>query len=229
MGLNDTDYGFPASRRDTTFVFQGTTPSAVTLYAAPAKTATRQQTVGFFAQDQWTVKRLTLNLGLRFDYLNGSAPAFDVPAGTWVPERHFDEVDDIPTWKDWSPRLGAVYNLFGNGKTAIKGYVGRYVMFETNTGITRPECSGQPDGHDRDAVMVGCQRGLHSARERTRTALKQQLREAGHHDHLLARPADGDSAVPLAGVTAVPAGAWTEARAQRGLFPHVVREPARDQ
>ena len=98
--------------------------------------STRQQTVGFFAQDQWTVKRLTLNLGLRFDYLNGSAPAFDVPAGTWVPERHFDAVENIPNWKDWSPRLGAVYNLFGNGKTAIKGYVGRYVIFEANTGIT---------------------------------------------------------------------------------------------
>ena len=42
------------------------------------------------------MNRLTLNLGLRFDYLKGSAPAFDVPAGTWVPERHFDAVDEHP-------------------------------------------------------------------------------------------------------------------------------------
>ncbi|PYR45453.1 MAG: hypothetical protein DMF89_24950, partial [Acidobacteria bacterium] len=66
----------------------------------------------------------------------GSAPALDVPSGTWVPARHFDAVTDIPNWKDWTPRVGAVYNLFGNGKTAIKGFFGRYVIFEPATGIT---------------------------------------------------------------------------------------------
>ena len=127
----------------------GLTPTLVTYYASPAKTDVRQQKVGFFAQDQWTVNRLTLNLGLRFDYLKGSAPALDVPAGTWVPARHFDAVTDIPNWKDWTPRVGAVYNLFGNGKTAIKGFFGRYVIFEPATGITAVECPGRPDCHRR--------------------------------------------------------------------------------
>jgi outer membrane receptor protein involved in Fe transport len=36
---------------------------------------------GLFAEDQWTVKRLTLNLGLRFDYFNGFVPASHQPAG----------------------------------------------------------------------------------------------------------------------------------------------------
>ena len=74
----------------------GTRPRRSSYYAAPVLTQTRQQKVGFFAQDQWTISRLTLNLGVRFDYLKGSVPAMDVPAGTWVPARHFDAVDEHP-------------------------------------------------------------------------------------------------------------------------------------
>ena len=66
----------------------------------------RQQTIGAFAQDQWTLGRVTLNLGLRFDSLNGSIPEQHMPAGDFVPERNFDEVDDALNWKDVSPRLG---------------------------------------------------------------------------------------------------------------------------
>jgi hypothetical protein len=135
-GFGGTEYGFPAALRDSTYVFNGTVPSAVTYYAAPVKTAFRQQKIGFYAQDQWTLNRLTLNLGLRFDYLKGSVPALDIPAGAWVPERHFDAVTDIPNWKDWTPRVGAAYDLFGTGRTAIKGFLGRYVAFEAITGIT---------------------------------------------------------------------------------------------
>jgi hypothetical protein len=44
-----------------------------------------------------------------------------------VPARSFDTVACVPCWNDWSPRLSAAYNLFGNGKTALKVSVGRYV------------------------------------------------------------------------------------------------------
>jgi len=45
---------------------------------------------GVYGQDQWTMKRLTLNLGLRYDSYRGYADAVDAPAGPWVPARHFD-------------------------------------------------------------------------------------------------------------------------------------------
>jgi hypothetical protein len=84
--------------------------------------------LGLYAQDTWTLKRLTLNPGIRFDYLNESIPAQDSPAGRFVPARHFNAINDLPNWSNWSPRLGAVYDLFGDSKTAIKGSVGKYVQ-----------------------------------------------------------------------------------------------------
>lgn len=135
-GLTSSEYGFPAALNGTTYVFNGRTPTAVRLWGAPHHTATGQQKWGFYAQDQWTIDRLTLNLGARFDYLNGYAPALDIPAGPWVPQRDFEKVTGIPNWKDWSPRIGAAYDLFGNGRTAIKGFVGRYVTFQNTGGIT---------------------------------------------------------------------------------------------
>ncbi len=86
-------------------------------------------------QDQWTIDRLTLNLGMRYDYLNGRVPPVTLPAGLWVPARTFPEVKNVPNWKDWTPRVGAAYDLFGSGRTAVKGFVGRYVIFEPMGGI----------------------------------------------------------------------------------------------
>ena len=85
--------------------------------------------LGVFVQDRWTIKRLTLNAGLRFDYF-----------GTRFPEQHLGPATLIPTrdltfpetswysFKDLSPRLGASYDLFGDGKTAVKASFGRYVL-----------------------------------------------------------------------------------------------------
>ncbi len=62
--------------------------------------------LGIYANDQWTRGRLTLNLGLRFDYKNSSVPAVTQPAGRFLPERTYAAVEDVPNWKDLGPRLG---------------------------------------------------------------------------------------------------------------------------
>src|SRR5262249_61243312 len=53
--------------------------------------------------------------------------------GQWVPPFPFPEQDCVPCWNDISPRLGAAYDVFGDGKTAIKGYVGKYMNLEATS------------------------------------------------------------------------------------------------
>ena len=83
--------------------------------------------MGLYAQDQWTIKRTTLNLGLRFDALNSYVPAQTYAATELVPARSFAAINNTPNWKDLNPRLGIAHDLFGNGRTAVKANLGRYV------------------------------------------------------------------------------------------------------
>jgi hypothetical protein len=110
--------------------FNNRIPNQITQYATPYDTLDKMKAdLGIYAQDQWAVGRVTLNLGLRYEYFNGYVPAQTVPAtpSGWIPERTFDKVEGIPLWHDVSPRLGAAYDLFGDGSTAIKFSLGRYV------------------------------------------------------------------------------------------------------
>ncbi len=86
--------------------------------------------LGIYVQDSWTIGQLTLNPGLRFEALRGSVPAQQAGAGRFVGARSFDAIPNLPNWKDITPRFGAAYDLFGNGRTAIKGSVGKYTQQE---------------------------------------------------------------------------------------------------
>lgn len=78
-----------------------------------------------YVQDAYTKGRLTVNAGLRFDYQDDQALSSSVPANALIPEllpaANFAGADAGIQFNDWSPRLGATYDLSNDGKTVIKG------------------------------------------------------------------------------------------------------------
>ncbi len=104
-------------------------PSQVTIFNTPTSSRNNVDAdLGVYVQDTWTRGRVTIAPGLRFDYFKTSIPEQSVPAGRFVPARHFAAIPDVANWKNVSPRLGASYDLFGTGRTAIKGNAGVYVQ-----------------------------------------------------------------------------------------------------
>ena len=119
-----------ASSSNVSYTFSNGSPVSLTQYATPYELQNRfRHDLGLYAQDQWAIHKLTLNLGLRYDYFNGYVPAQHVAAtpNGWLPERDYPQIDNVPLWKDLNPRVGAAYDLFGDGRTALKASLGRYV------------------------------------------------------------------------------------------------------
>jgi len=118
---------------------QALLPVQVTENLAPYFNINREEDHAAFGQDQWRVKRLTLNIGLRFDWFQATDPQQTVPANPQygLAAKTYGAQSNVVDWKDLNPRLGAAYDLFGNGKTAIKASLSRGVLTEGNTGIAQ--------------------------------------------------------------------------------------------
>jgi hypothetical protein len=107
-------------------------PNSVTVRTTPYDVHERLVAdLGLYAQDTWTVKRFTINAGIRYDYLNAKVEEQSNQGGTWIGPRSNGEVPNVPAWKDIGPRLGIAYDLFGNGRTALKATLSRYVQSQT--------------------------------------------------------------------------------------------------
>ncbi len=82
----------------------------------------------FYAQDSWTMNRLTLQGALRYDRPWSWFPETVEPAGRFFPGATFARTDGVTGYNDFTPRMGATYDLFGNGKTALKVNLGKYLQ-----------------------------------------------------------------------------------------------------
>ncbi len=90
---------------------------------------------GLYAQDSWRIDRLTVNLGMRWDYVSARVKGQPASFGRFAATEPYDDIE-IPTWKDWSPRTSVVYDLFGTGKTAVRAGFNKYNLAAT-TGFAR--------------------------------------------------------------------------------------------
>jgi hypothetical protein len=117
-----------------TLAMRAGVPFSLTEYATPIQFhETMNYNTGLYAQDQWRLDRLTMNYGVRVDFLTASVDEQHIGAGPFTPARDFGKIENVPNWKDIDPRFGASYDLFGDGKTAIKGSIGRYVVADSYT------------------------------------------------------------------------------------------------
>jgi len=114
-------------------------PVSVTLRIPTDRRNAIDGDMGLFAQDHWTINRASITAGLRFDWFRTSTRPETLPASTWNAAASYTDCADglnnlnagctgrVLNWKDLSPRVGIAYDLFGNGKTALKASFARYV------------------------------------------------------------------------------------------------------
>jgi hypothetical protein len=128
------------SRRDAVTNNVILNPTGVGYYLTPRwDQHDRTQTVGLYAQDQWTRGRMTFQAAIRYDRAKSWAPAEG--NGTTVTSRFnprpitFDETPEVRGYNDITPRVGFAYDVFGTGRTALKVNAGKYVQAATADSI----------------------------------------------------------------------------------------------
>jgi hypothetical protein len=103
-------------------------PSSVDVWNTPIEApGIVDYDAAIFLQDTWTFKRLTVNPGVRIEWFSAGMRAASAEAGRFVPGRFFQEERGLLKWgPNYAPRFAIAYDLFGNGRTAIKGNYSKY-------------------------------------------------------------------------------------------------------
>lgn len=132
--------GFPTlnqnySSNDThlTYRMNHGVPNLLTLDLKPFSVRQRTRSDAFYAQEQWTRRRLTVQWAVRYDHAWSYFPEQTVGPVTFLPTPvTFPRTDGVKGYQDITPRGGVAYDLFGNGNTALKVNVGKYLEAATN-------------------------------------------------------------------------------------------------
>jgi hypothetical protein len=115
------------------YTFNGGIPNLITMRANPVTFRNHlDNDLGVFAQDKWTMNRMTVNLALRFDHFKASFPEQIVGPAELAPGRNFVfPAQDNLDWNDLTYRTGLIYDVRGNGKTAVKVTFNKYLRGQT--------------------------------------------------------------------------------------------------
>ncbi len=121
----------------------------VTIFNSPFTVKRAVMNTAFYAQDSYSIGRLTAIAGIRWERVEGYIPAQTRPSSQYFPTGmvigglnvalntggtvteymvpdQFEEVRNAPLWKNWAPRFAATYDLNGNGKTVVRTSWGKY-------------------------------------------------------------------------------------------------------
>ena len=141
QGLPDYNNPFYVNQA-ISYTFRDRATQSVTIWNGPWGPYQKATENNLYAQDQWTiVRRLTLNLGARYTVYDATIPAQHLAAGPFVPARDYPEVKHSPHWQNLNPRLGVAFDLFGDGKTAIKASMGRYGYRDVGVAVDIPSAN----------------------------------------------------------------------------------------
>jgi len=120
-------------------LFDNGNPIQIIAYDTPAKQKNYFRDDNIYLQDTWTVaRRLTLNLGVRYDHFNTYYPQQQTdPAATFpqlFPATTFPASGNLVSWNTVSPRLGVAFDLSGRGDSVLRASYGRYYLMQ-GTGL----------------------------------------------------------------------------------------------
>ena len=123
--------------------FNNGVPNQLTMFINDFQNDLWMRDDALFAQGQWTLNHLTLQGGVRFDRAWSWSPEQQEGPTTFLPTPLiYPETPGVDSYKDLTPRMAATWDVFGNGKTAVKGNIGKNALEATitasNYGIANP-------------------------------------------------------------------------------------------
>ena len=114
-------------------------PNQITQRITPWRQANRTRWDAFYVQDQWTRNRLTLQGALRYEKAWSFFPeglnGLQGDSRFGGPKRTLASAEGVSSYQDIAPRMGLAYDVFGNGKTAIKATLSKYWQYAANDGV----------------------------------------------------------------------------------------------
>ena len=116
--------------RDTRLRFRNVngvaTPAEIFAYNTPLIQETHMRNFAAFFQDRVTYPRLTLNLGVRWQFYDGYLPEQSGGGGRWFPETIYSKLNAGYNWSTVVPRTGIVWKITEDGRNIGKASYSRY-------------------------------------------------------------------------------------------------------